>query len=77
MTRRPLGTSLLALGLLAALAAGAVWALRPAPVEVEAAEVTRGPLVRTVLAEGITRVRAPWTVSAPIAGTLGRPPVEE
>lgn len=77
MTRRPLGTSLLALGLLAALAAGAVWSLRPAPVEVEVAEVTRGPLVRTVLAEGITRVRAPWTVSAPIAGTLGRPPVEE
>lgn len=67
----PLLAALVALGIAAAF----VWALRPVPVEVETVTVRRGPLAGTIEAEGITRVRAPWTISAPIAGTLGRPPV--
>ena len=63
------------LGLLA-LAGAVVWALWPEPLVVDLDEVAAGPMRGTVLAEGVTRVRDPFTVSAPIAGTIQRSPVE-
>jgi len=44
----------------------------PNPVEVEVAEVTRGPLVVTVNEDGRTRVKDRYTVSTPITGNLAR-----
>lgn len=44
----------------------------PNPVEVEVAEVSRGPLVVTVNEDGRTRVKDRYTVSAPINGNLAR-----
>lgn len=44
----------------------------PNPVEVEAAEVTRGPLVVTVNEDGRTRVKDRYVISAPITGNLAR-----
>ena len=47
-------------------------AFRPGPVLVEIAKVTRGPMQITVNAEGRTRVRERYVVSAPVMGRLGR-----
>jgi HlyD family secretion protein len=44
----------------------------PNPVEVEVAEVVRGPLVVTVNEDGRTRVKDRYLVSAPIMGNLAR-----
>ena len=44
----------------------------PNPVEVEVAEVARGPLVVTVNEDGRTRVKDRYIVSAPITGNLAR-----
>ncbi|WP_145111530.1 efflux RND transporter periplasmic adaptor subunit [Cereibacter sediminicola] len=60
----------------AALVVGLVAALRPDPVPVDLAEVTLGPMEVTVEAEGITRVRDPYAVTAPLTGTTARSPVE-
>jgi HlyD family secretion protein len=46
--------------------------LWPRAIPVEAAAVTRGPLVVTVDEEGMTRVRNRYVVSAPVAGQLRR-----
>ncbi len=61
--------ALVAAGLAIALA---VMALRPAPVRVDVAPVTRGSLLVTVDEEGFTRVRDRFVVTAPIAGRVGR-----
>ena len=62
-----------------ALAVGAVaviglvaWALRPRPVTVELAEVTRGVFEQSIADDGKTRVRDRYTVSAPLAGRVER-----
>ena len=47
-------------------------ALRPTPVIVDAAAVSRGPLVVTVDEEGQTRVRDRFVVSMPVAGRVLR-----
>ena len=61
----------------AAVLAGAfVWAVWPEPTAVDMAEVTRGPLQVTVAAEGITRVREPYAITAPITGMTTRSPVQ-
>ncbi len=65
-----------------ALAAGAgvalLWVLlRPTPVPVEAAAVSRGPLQVTVDEEGETRVRERYVVAAPTSGRLLRITLEE
>lgn len=52
--------------------AGIVWGLWPRPVEVDLAEVTRGPMRVTVDEEGKTRIRERYVVSAPLAGSLLR-----
>ena len=67
--------------ILAATAVAAVSALlwlafRPQPVPVDVATVTRGPLEVTVEAEGVTRIREVYQVSAPLAGYTARSPVE-
>jgi HlyD family secretion protein len=73
MTRARIVT-LLALG--AAAIAGLVWAFWPDPIPVDVAEVRTGPIQVTVAGEGVTRVREPYLVTAPIAGTAGRSPVQ-
>ncbi|MFN3936003.1 MAG: efflux RND transporter periplasmic adaptor subunit [Gemmobacter sp.] len=73
MSRARLGVLVV---VLAVVVAALVWALRPDPVPVDLAEVRRGPMVVTVGAEGMTRIREPFAVTAPIAGTTSRSPVE-
>jgi HlyD family secretion protein len=69
--KRPLKRILLiAIGLLAVGAL--VYAFRPRPVEVDVAEVARGPLQVTVDEDGRTRIRERYIVSAPLAGRLQR-----
>ena len=48
--------------------------LRPAPMDVDTAEVRRAPLLVTVDDEGRTRVRDRYVVAAPAAGLLERLP---
>ncbi len=47
-------------------------ALMPRPVDVEVAQVTRGPLRVTVQEDGKTRIREKYVVSAPVEGRLSR-----
>jgi HlyD family secretion protein len=63
----------IAILLLAALVA---WALRPQPVAVETAEVTRGPFEQTVSDDGKTRVRDRYVIAAPLAGRVERVQLE-
>ena len=63
------------LGVVAAVAlaaAGAIWLLRPGPLQVETARVARGPLQVTVDEEGETRVRDRYVVAAPVTGRVAR-----
>ncbi len=62
--------------LLMAVAAAIFFALRQPAVEVEVAQVRRGPLAVTVDDLGETRVRDLYVVSAPIAGQLQRVPLK-
>ena len=55
-----------------------VWrALRPAAVEVDLGEATVGAMQVTVDADAVTRVRAHFTVAAPVGGLLERIPLVE
>jgi HlyD family secretion protein len=56
----------------AAVAVLVAWALRPQPISVETAEVTRGVFEQTVSEDGKTRVRERYVVSAPLAGRVER-----
>src|SRR5579872_860545 len=47
-------------------------ALRPRPVDVEVARVTRGHFEVSIVEDGKTRVRERYTIAAPVAGTLLR-----
>lgn len=49
-----------------------VWAFRPTPISVETRPVTRGELQVTVNAEGKTRIRDRFVISAPVSGRLTR-----
>ena len=49
-----------------------VWFAWPAPVAVDLAVVTKGPMEVTVDDDGKTHVRHIYTVSAPIAGKVMR-----
>lgn len=57
-----------ALLLLAALIAGLLFAFWPQPLLVDAAPVTRGPMMVGITDDGVTRVRSLYVVSAPISG---------
>jgi len=46
--------------------------MRPQPVSVEAAALTKGPLRVTVEEEGRTRLRSRYVVTAPVSGYMGR-----
>ncbi|WP_323034680.1 HlyD family efflux transporter periplasmic adaptor subunit [Pararhodobacter sp.] len=59
----------------AVLVGGLVWALWPQPAAVDLAQVSRGPMQVTIAAEGITRVREPYAIAAPISGMVERSPV--
>ncbi|WP_209426070.1 HlyD family efflux transporter periplasmic adaptor subunit [Pararhodobacter sp. SW119] len=59
-----------------ALAGAVVWAVWPEPTAVDMARVSRAPLQVTVGAEGITRVREPYAITAPITGMTTRSPVQ-
>lgn len=62
-------------GALAAAAVVAVLlviALRPTPIEVELASVSRGAMRVTVDEEGMTRIRDKFLMTAPIAGVISR-----
>lgn len=52
------------------------WAFWPEPVAVDLATIERGPMEVTVSANGVTRIRDTYLVTAPIAGTTTRSPVE-
>ncbi|WP_035139483.1 efflux RND transporter periplasmic adaptor subunit [Fischerella sp. PCC 9605] len=54
-----------------------VWAFRPPPIPVDTGCVTRGELRVTVNAEGKTRVRDRFVVSAPVDGRLARIELDE
>jgi HlyD family secretion protein len=54
-----------------------VWAFRPAPIPVDTGRVTRGELRVTVNAEGKTRVRHRFVVSALVDGRLARINLDE
>ncbi|MGZ8283325.1 MAG: hypothetical protein ACXWUN_10305, partial [Allosphingosinicella sp.] len=59
-----------------ALAIAIIFALRTPAIEVETAEVSRGPLVVTVDDLGETRVTDLFVVSAPVTGVLVRVPLK-
>ncbi|WP_019498312.1 efflux RND transporter periplasmic adaptor subunit [Pseudanabaena sp. PCC 6802] len=54
-----------------------VWAFRPTPIAVDTARVERGDLQVAVNAEGKTRVRDRYTISADVAGQLERIQLKE
>lgn len=57
---------------LCTVGAATVWTLRPQPIHVTTATVTRGPVTATVSGEGRTRVRDLFVVAAPVEGQLER-----
>lgn len=67
MVRRALWIAI-AVGLVGAM----VWLLRPRPLAVDTARVTRGTLTATVSAEGRMRVKDLYVVAAPVDGQLMR-----
>ena len=52
--------------------AAAAWALVPEPIEVDVAQVVRGPLEVSIAEDGMTRIRERYEVAAPVAGRLLR-----
>ncbi|MDD7971461.1 efflux RND transporter periplasmic adaptor subunit [Roseinatronobacter alkalisoli] len=73
MSRQRIATgAVLAFGVVGAT----VWAMWPVPAAVDLGTVTQGPMQVSIAAEGVTRVRDPHTITAPIAGTTTRAPVQ-
>lgn len=60
----------------ALVAAGMAYAFWPRPAEVDIAQVTRGPMSVMIREEARTRVRSPYTVTAPVDGRLLRVDME-
>lgn len=59
-----------------ALAAALAWAFWPEPVPVDLVTIVRAPMEVTVSAEGVTHIRDIYEVTAPMAGTVSRAPVQ-
>lgn len=57
------------------LAGATAWALWPQPAQVDLAEAVRAPMQGVIVAQGVTRVREPFAITAPITGTALRSPV--
>ena len=68
MTKRRWGAAAVATLIVAA----AAWALVPDPIEVDVAQVVRGPLEVSIAEDGMTRIRERYEVAAPVAGRLLR-----
>ncbi len=60
----------------AVVGAGLYFTFQEQPVPVDVAHITSGPMEVTIDADGITRVRNVFEVSAPVSGTALRSPVE-
>lgn len=71
-TRRLLST----MAAIAAFVAALGWAFWPDPVPVDLATTARAPMEVTVSADGVTHIRHVYEVTAPLAGTISRAPVE-
>jgi HlyD family secretion protein len=56
--------------------AGILYGFWPRPIEVDLAEVSRGPLTVTVDDEGKTRIRERYVITAPLAGAMRRVPLK-
>jgi len=69
---RNIGSKLFVVLIAAIVFVGLGYAFWPQPVEVDLAEVGRGPLQVTVDEDGKTRIREKYVVSAPLAGRLLR-----
>jgi HlyD family secretion protein len=69
-------TVITSLTMVAALGGLTVWAFWPEPVQVDLAVAEIAPMQVTVAAEGVTRIRDPYQVTAPVGGTASRSPVE-
>lgn len=67
-----LGPRLLIGLIIVVLALAVFFALRSPPIDVDVAEVTKGPILVTINDEGETRVRDMFVISAPINGRLMR-----
>ena len=61
----------------AAIAALGVLLFRPPPIRVDFGHVQRGPMRVTIDAEGKTRIKQRYIISAPVAGRLTRITVDE
>ncbi len=71
------GRRRIAIGAVALAIAALAWVFgRPEPVPVDLAQVETGPLQVTIDAEGQTRIREIYDLSAPVSGELARSPVE-
>ena len=69
--------SLIIAGVFALVAAGGYWLLRPRPILVETAPVLEQKFTIIVEADGRTRVRDRYVVSAPLAGRIPRSTLRE
>jgi len=69
---RNIGSKLFVVLIAAIVGVGLGYAFWPQPVDVDLAEVTRGPLQVTVDEDGKTRIREKYVVSAPLVGRLLR-----
>jgi len=54
------------------LVAGIAYALRPKPIEVDVSAASVGPMSVTVDADAVSRVRQPFTITAPVGGLVQR-----
>jgi len=59
-----------------AILAGLFYALRPLPIAVDVAKISRAPLEVAIEEEGVTRIREVYQVSAPVGGKFRRAPRE-
>ena len=60
----------------AAIGAGIYFTFQEQPVPVDVAQISSGPMEVTIDADGITRIRNVFDVSAPVTGTALRSPVK-
>lgn len=59
----------------AAIGAGLYYTFQEQPVPIDVAQITSGPMEVTIDADGVTRIRNVFEVSAPVSGTALRSPV--
>ncbi len=60
----------------AAIGAGFYYTFQEQPVPIDVAQITSGPMEVTIDADGVTRIRNVFEVSAPVSGTALRSPVD-